>query len=455
MTTTGDFFDIYGRQYGLVVDLLAAITAIDDHIDQVQTNVPSNVAQYAPGSEEREQMIGHVTAAIAVMKRSMERWCVGYVTDLMQTPTDNTVAAALEALDAYMIANNETLKQVTRAITSPVITQVDATNVGARGSCSISYANGNDETKDHARRDAVIATCITDRQATGVLGTEEFRVRGKRDPGNLDQNYHSGSGLDFIMRAVTADAAIEQTAAAGSSLARNGYFGEWTSLAADGWAATVGTYGTHLSEETTTVFRGTGSSLKIHGGTGLYRIEQALGDSSAGTSVKLSPRTRYRLSGNVIQDATNPPTAGVIRLSLRDGTDTLIGSAATGTLASSFDAINWAYFGVDLVTPNTIPDGAVIVLELTTGMTDATEIIYVDNVVLTPFYEPHEGGPSLAIIAGETPYKVGDLWTTGSGVTETTEASLIFAVDRMLDSYGAGVDLPVSGSPSNADSLIT
>jgi hypothetical protein len=302
------------------------------------------------------------------------------------------------------------------------------------------------------RAETLTFNCIADTKTNGIRsGSELWTVKGERHYTNLDRRFRSGSGA-FVQVAQTSAAqdgfGVSQ---AGMNLTANGDFEVFTSNLPNQWEAVTGTAGTHF-KSSSTAMRG-GSSFEFVGnGSTLASIRQKF-VSADGTYGRLKGDTLYLISFWAKNDGTDP-AAGVIRLSIQDGGGSVLGSnmSAVATVTSGYSG--WAHVKVAVVSPINIPDTAYLVLEQTTAITNGRSI-YIDEVTVTEMTRLAAGGPAVAIVAGETDSRRGDLATVAITVNEVGEFNL--ELDRFFGLYESGIALPsvASSSATVADSLIS
>jgi hypothetical protein len=111
-------------------------------------------------------------------------------------------------------------------------------------------------------------------------------------------------------------------------------------------------------------------------------------------------------------------------------------------------------YGFAVISPVNIPDQAYLVIELTTAVS-ATGSILIDEVTVCEMQRLAAGGPGVAIVAGSTDSRRGDLATVAISASVVGEINL--ELDRMFGLYETGIFLP-SGTGTNvtvADSLIS
>jgi hypothetical protein len=302
----------------------------------------------------------------------------------------------------------------------------------------------------YVRAETLTFSCSQDTKVAGVSsGSERWMVTGDRSFPNLDRRWRAGSGTAMMLTATSGDQ--DGGGAPGMNILTNGDFEVFESDVPINWTLATGTANTHV-QKSTTAQRGTGALKIIGDGSNLTRLTQRL-NFGTGTYGKLKGDTLYLISCWVRADGGAAPLAGVLRVSFRDGTDTVL----TGmTFNVDLTAITLSYVRYDkaVVSPVNIPDEAYMVVELTTAIT-STQAVLVDEVTVCEMQRLAPGGPGVAIVAGSTDSRRGDLATVA--ISNNTVGEMNLELDRMFGLYESGIFLP-SGQGTNitvADSLIS
>jgi hypothetical protein len=302
----------------------------------------------------------------------------------------------------------------------------------------------------YVRAETLTFSCAQDTKVAGVSsGSERWHVTGDRSFPNLDRRWRAGSGTAMMVTATSGDQ--DGGGSPGINILTNGDFEVFESNVPINWTLATGTAGTHV-QSSTTAQRGA-SSLKIIGdGSNLTRLTQRL-NSGTGTYGKLKGDTLYLISCWVRADGGAAPLAGVLRVSFRDGTDTVL-SGMTFNVDLTALTLSYVRYGLAVVSPVNIPDEAYMVLELTTAIT-STQAVLIDEVTVCEMTRLAPGGPGVAIVAGSTDSRRGDLATVA--ISNATVGEMNLELDRFFGLYDSGIFLP-SGTGTNitvADSLIS
>lgn len=366
---------------------------------------------------------------------------------------------ALEELIRQMAAGTETVKGPT--ISAPVATAASG-NTG-NGKVVVATSDVYGRSMDTLRSEDIAMECIGDLQNKGTSGSELWSVKGEASISPGERAWPQGSGIDAVIIGSTGQLGGPPHAGGqpGRNILRNGGLDRVTTHVPDGWALITGTASTHLQEETSNTLLG-GRALKFIGdGSTNIKLEQTLNapTSTTGTPGRLQPLTRYVLSFALRHDGT-PPGAGVISLSIKDGSNNIISSGGF-VLTQTLSLLSGTYTIVTgtVLTPAVLPSGLKAVIETTTAITNGRSI-YVDELVIAPMHLVAPGGPFMAVIPGSTPFVLGDKFSVAMannrGPEDTDAGKFGWHFDRAFDMYARGLVLPsTTGSPSIAENLIT
>jgi hypothetical protein len=300
----------------------------------------------------------------------------------------------------------------------------------------------------YLRAETLTFSCADDTKTAGVAsGSEVWTVTGDRSFPNLDRRWRAGSGTAMRINATCGDQ--DAGGSPGLNLLTNSDFEVFASDVPVNWELVTGTATTHVASSTTAQ-RGSASLKFIGDGSTLTKIRQRTNYGS-GTYGKLKGDTLYLLSAWLRSDGTS--VGGTLRISFRDQTDTVLG---TMTVSVNFASLTTSFvrYGFAVISPVNIPDEAYLVIELTTAVS-ATGSILIDEVTVCEMQRLAAGGPGVAIVAGSTDSRRGDLATVAISASVVGEMNL--ELDRMFGLYETGIFLP-SGTGTNvtvADSLIS
>lgn len=305
------------------------------------------------------------------------------------------------------------------------------------------------------RAEDIKLECITDTQISGTSGRETFDVKGEVKIDDIrDPNWPGGSGIGSTLR--VTDPAEDAGSAPGRNILTNSGFENFTvANTPDNWTVTVGVVGTDIFEEGTIVNRGSKALAFKGDGSTLVAITQTL-NTSGQTTGKLKPKTRYVLSRRVSADSS--VVAGTFRISVKDGSDTILdsGNAAITTTASGISTggtFDWT--AANFVTPLALPDTTKVVIEFTVAVTTGKKI-YIDDLCLfeaSQFGGPN--GPSVNLIANANDFVKEDKITVT--VSNDYDGLITFYSDMLLDLHNKGLQFPfnIAGGETVPDSLVS
>ena len=194
-------------------------------------------------------------------------------------------------------------------------------------------------------------------------------------------------------------------------------------------------------------FRTAGRSLKIDG------------DGSEQTDyyqkIELEKDSVY-FAHALIKETTSI-TSGTLNLSLVDSPGGTVlqdrqGNNNTGSVTLSSLSAGWNHFGVFFRTSNDLPESVYLRLNCATAI-DASGTLCVDTVRLLPAAQFYNGGPYYCLFEGDTNFELNDTFTIGVNNNYSGEIQQWF--DRIYDVRNFRRQLPHSGSPTYADTLIT
>ena len=297
---------------------------------------------------------------------------------------------------------------------------------------------------DYSFVETITFTCTQDSLGNGATVDEEpWTAVGF--PGavpNLSYNWPAGSGTNAAAQTADPDSASV-------NLATNGNFNTWTvANVPDGWTISVGTPGTTVKRGSSPLRSTNSFDLQIVGnGSELTTLQQTL--------TNLSPNTTYALNCWVKQSGA---AAGVFRIRLMDGSNTINDNAGTGNAVSrNASSMTGSYVALNVFfrTPAIMPTTVKLEVALTTALTN-TATIDVTDLVLTPADQMYAGGAFSKIIPGATPFAAKDTLTLATTNTATT-TQFCRLLDQFFNLREQNLRIPSIGGAAETihDSLIT
>ena len=101
-------------------------------------------------------------------------------------------------------------------------------------------------------------------------------------------------------------------------------------------------------------------------------------------------------------------------------------------------------------TPAVLPATYKLQIDLSTAI-DNGKSVYIDDLALAEMTPLYSGGPAIAAFAASTNPAAGDAWTIALTNTMGVMAAWM---ERVFSLRDKGLQLPYSGSPTVADSLV-
>lgn len=426
----------------LSTDMLAALSAVGTNYPAVaalsQALVPGqqSVMQVAPSLRQ---------AAAAVLNATVNA-------DVPQSNANDTTLSLLELIRQMLVA--------TESVADCALGATAAAASGNTGTGVVLLTTLRGDGLKHQNLFAEVGdlTCTGDSQSGGsTAGQEPFQFRG--DPAESDPlawDWPLGSGATATLAATDAT----QSNSAGNLLVNSDFETFTVANTPDNWVIATGAAGSQIFSEASVVYRGA-KSLRLTGDSStLTALTQAFNVTTAGTAAALRPQTSYGF--NLFCRVDVVPAAGVLAVQLVDGSGTVVNDAqaVANTVTQSVPALttSWVSFKGVIRTPKVIPaSGLKLRLKLTTALSTGTNL-YVDSLALAFLTPLYAGGPAVAVYSGAVPFVAGDrfiltMTNNRAGTTYATTWNSVF--DRWFAMKQLNLVLPVSGSPTQADSLLT
>jgi len=425
-----------------------AIKALGTQIDDIRSTIPSGFANlydgiYQTKSSMKTQQRQYISD-LTTLARNLVVEMVHADANLPQ----KTEAYALRELVRQMVASSDSVE----ANSVSVSVSAGGSNVGT---CQINATvkGPNGVNREYVYAENIEVTCTTD-QFTGTLGNEVFSAAGElAESDKFATNWPDGSGCSSSLTMID----YEGDQSAGNYLT-NSDFQDWTGStpAADDWTILVGTAGTSVVRESSTVYSGTYSMEFISDGSSLLSIAQPF--ASSGTYA-LKPATVYSVC--FYTRAGSAQSAGVLKVDLVNSANSNVADDAgnaneVSVTLSSESTSAWTEHKGFFRTPSNLPTGCKIRIRTSTAH-DNTESIFIGGLSVGLATEAYPGGPYLAAHRGSTAVLAGDIWTVAVSNGWGSLFQLFFA--QLFDMATMGVNggrlqLPSDGSPTVADSLV-
>lgn len=359
-------------------------------------------------------------------------------------------------LRAFMVEDSETINAPT--VASSVA--YGGSNTGT-GKCVVGTADRGGNSLENARPEKIELACIADAQgpARGIVeGEEVFTVEGRDPKPQFCHEWISG-GSGMKGRVASVSLTRERGTGKGKNTPSNGSLEAYCNHIPSYWTNDEGDATTHIVEVEAPVIGTYGLKLIGDAGGTKPQLSQACDGTLA---TRLKPATPY-LIGVWVRQGTAQPAAGVLRLSLEDGSDTILNTDDPCQQLVTCSTLTGAYvfYGSIVWTPYLIPDAAEIVLETSTALGDG-ENIYVGAVVVAEAFDLWVQDPKLAVVSGGTPWVKGDTVTVTITNDRTTsmwvgKLDQIWDIHAMQTETGEALLLPsnAAGAETIGDGLIT
>lgn len=389
---------------------------------------------------------------------------------LIQMANEDTPLAVVDLTPALQLL----IQQMTAAsanVTASVIAAGAQTAVGApvgNPALVLSTKDGTGRVVEYANPETITFSCSQDSYTgNATAGQEQMNAVGQAqqgvfgDTGVLDWDWPFGSGVPLPFQLV--DAAQSAQGGNGNYTANGNYEVFTNPNLPDNWVSTGGPVSTNVFQGSV-AYDGT-KSLKFTGTGGTaakvyqpFNTPSTTGLGTGGSPSVLLPSTQYLV--NFWIQVTSTPAAGVLEVSLTDGSDAIIsdmqGVANSQFFTKSLTAVSTSWVNVSgaLRTPAVLPAVVRLRLRLSTDI-DSGKSLYIDRVGLTKAQSFYQGGPQLAGFSGSANVVGGlnpDTWT----VALTNTWGLFQKVfERFFAMKSLGLILPSAGSGSVSESLVS
>lgn len=452
---TNGLFTRLGKLFGLA-------EAVVTHQNDVKTRIAAIQAEYSStdaymvgdlvGMQElRIAAAGTIMADIrAAAEKTLVEMCYadagGSTRSVMPT---QTVEDALLYLIREMYLDSETVDGTT---ISKAAVSVGSGNTG-NGTLLFTELpplalNATVTQFPNIRNERIEIRCVADAQSKEIpAGSELFQIRGQVSQPNLDYRFPAGSGTDFVMPCLNP--ALDTVSRFGNLLRNSAFTTYTTANIPDYFTVSTGTAGTHFGSESTETYRGGSAFQFIGDGATLAKIRQQL-DSTSGTVGTIASDRLYVLA--VAAKVNAAASSGVVRVSLQDGSGTLL-SGASLSITTGVGTV-YAWQSVFFRAPLALPSSIYVALEQTTAI-NAKGRMYLDELVLAEVRQIAPGGQGIVILPGSTNWVVNDHLRLVS--TNNAEGKFNTQFDRFYDMYRRGLLLPAKTDATETilDTLIS
>lgn len=440
---------LYGLHGAQADDVLAIVNDELGRFPAADMHLSANLAL------QRDSFVRGVPANALSLGRDLAQAVLLYMVAADQPTRAGDVQTAMAELIRQMLVAGEHVKLATVAVAAAALSGVTGTQ-----EILASTKRGDGKEQELLIAEAGQVMCTADSNSGGrTAGAEEYTYIGVPAGTSTAADYDWPRGSNARRPFTGASALIDNSGGEGQNRLSNGGFdGTWASTTPPQWTKS----GT-IAQETTTVYSTGTSSVKVAiGDTPI--LTQLFNNGTTGTAFRPVPLQSlgFCLFARAL---TSAPAAGVLRVELwstAGAVNDATGSPARAdfTLATSLLVANtwYALKGV-IRTPAILPAGLSVRVNVQTASDVA---IFFDHMALTPLTAAYNGGPGLAVFAGDVAALAGDgftVTTTNNRGGSTYGASFQTLFDRLFSMRNmnapAGLLLPTNAVPTIPDTEIT
>lgn len=390
------------------------------------------LVKYDASSNDIRSVVGGIPAALKLFQSTQET-----IYSELFFAAQNTI---IEMVDADDPLGNRDIQSALERLISQMQASSDTVDANEPSS-STTAASGNSGT-------AVVLVTLTDENGLTlenvydedivITVTDDLTDRGEtvsivgEDSNSIAKTscrWPNGSGSETSLTVVDPS---------NDGVLLNGGFESWTSSNPDNWDVTGSTV---HSRETTTVHIGS-SSLKITGnGSATPDLFQDMSDLGLRSNTNYLVAFSYYLSAN--------PAAGSLKVSISDGSSTLVSktidltSATTGAWQRVADCFR-------LTSP--LPAIIEFHVEVLGPLTNSSTVLIDDVCFGTEMTQLYNGGPFIAIVGTDDRLAIDDSWTIA--VTNDARGKFQTLFARMFDRPELLLPSATGGSETIGDALI-
>lgn len=451
MLDIGDLTTRWGKVFGGINEVNTFRgTTLPDRADDISALYTTAAAQaividnlYEDTNQAADGLVNIYNTYVDIAKNTLTQMSVDDA--LYPIATDDTTL--LKKLIADMAAQAESflLPTVTIGGSATFVTATSVTTeLGApKGTGTIIGSIIEPRTgrvKVYAVPETERLVCTVDSYTGGTTsGFETFQVDGQGAVETTDPTWPTGSGASLTMNSATSE---------NSTIVSNAYFESWDTTDTndiDNWDTANLSPGTTISR----------TANSYVGSFAVALTAAPLNAELSQTAVGLTGATNYGVALRVRRPGTI--TAGVITVALRDSSGTILQDAAGNNLSFTISLsgaagsyfITAAAFALQRAFPTTVKAS----IKVTTAMAGG-ETVYLDTFEIQPMQSVYTGGPDIAFFPGSTGWADRDTYTFAVANNADT-TTFIRNIDRVYDIKSLQLDLPVAGSPTVNNNLIS
>ncbi|QDP65045.1 MAG: hypothetical protein GOVbin1630_2 [Prokaryotic dsDNA virus sp.] len=322
-----------------------------------------------------------------------------------------------------------------------------------------------DTTWQTIKPEVLTIECKMDKSSGTALGREHFSIIGDEPKNSFNAEWPAGSGVQEGISVTAAKSAGSFTrgvaSAPGNNILRNSDFQTFAATTLPlGWVdAGSGSHSGNKQEANTTaayIWNAESSgNVQLNGnGSFQHKLTQQLRTNS-GTPASVYGGKNYILSCRTrIAAGSGTVGSGVLEFNIQSGSGSKVSSATKSYNLSSLGT-SWVHITDNWnFTETELPKDPYFSIECTTAIANTKNIV-IDELVLAEVVPVYSGGPGILIVRGSADFRNKDVFTcTWAHGASPPANEMQFMFEQLLGISGMGLNLPTSGSPNIADSLI-
>lgn len=369
---------------------------------------------------------------------------------LIRMANDDVPLATKDSPTALRLLFSQMVAAAASVNANTVSVAVTAGTNGGVANTGDTIVNATVKGTDGKNRELVFAETLAlavsnDNQHGVTAGNEPWTLLGtvaETDP--LSYNWPKGSAASETGTVV--DSLDDATA---GNLLTNGHFSNFTSSIPDSWTI-ISSVPANIAAAGASYGFGT-NALKFTGdGADLTSIGQTL--------TTLEPNTVYAWTLTYKNTVASPAT-GTLRVSLVDGSNTIItddnsGSNSSTVALSGVANTSWHQLNGFFITPKSLPATVKFRIDLSVALENA-KIAYIANVALCETVEAYTGGPFVGAFRNTIDPLIGDSWNVA--VSNDYGGLIQTGFERVFGMRVLGLQIPSNASAAEtvSDSLVT
>jgi len=453
-------------------------TMISDILARLEGAGLTSLIPFASWQQTLAGMDSQLSSQKQVLQSLLQQIIILRVNNDVRQQDTTSFSQAFAEWVRQMQVQSKTVKSCTvSAATTP-----GGSNVGtATVYCSLLDVNGL--TLEYSFAETMVLKCTEDQFTGATAGSETLSIVSPAEvTDTLSYLWPGGSGINTT---TTVNDPTQGNGSGGNMLTGSatgattvGAFKAWTMAVPNGW--TIQTDAGNISDGTTAAYSGTDHCLQLTGNTAGSNANTALyqtfanGGITGGSTVTLLPNTVYQFYAQVKADVV--PAAGVVQFNLVDAANaTITNNAGTNqritSTISGFGGTTYQTVTGTFQTPTNMPTNVRLQIIASTPITTGSNVFIDFACLAVPTSQGngygglYPGGPYMSVFRGDVDLvnyvsnTVGDRFqvavANNYGTSSPTVLSFGPMFNQLCNLAGLGYIMPTSGSPNEADSLIS